>query len=793
MLRNTDRRAAGGLYQSPYQSRHDALAHSQTGYNFHLPENLYTNDHIESINPNAHSAWVPPNDRELIIRAKLKTGWSSRNSPITNNTSVSKIIPTHSANNSTSASDNSSNSSNNSSLISDLECLEIEQVLARAARIEQKEMNRVSNLYERWTCMNKPMGNGRTNCLICNSVFGTFECTPKICADCMMNVCSTCSIDTYPPEQPHSKTIIHLCKICSEYREFLKKSGAWFNKRLPSADPLLNNRGPQCLSNCSPLKRATEIQLSSKVFHGPDSFKITDESSSDIDEPTLNTLRNSTSNQTGFKKLQDYSDDDYNEPSTINACPSIETIDKQFETLEHTVPNVQIDIKNSIIHIEEPDSTIIKQPVVQSNSSIKISENLKAEFERETFHLPRRPIRQKVPLETTSLKKKSLTDLTNLSSPPFNIRSLEATTMTQKRRSSYKKGEMPDSMGSEPNLNLIKDQIAASRNLPSNSSKALGGRLSVTKASGNGIRSGTSMVNLATHNVNQSNNSLGSIQFTVEYIRSLLQLKIYLISATSLASKDSNGLSDPYIKLHLLPGIAKATKLRSKTVYKNLNPQFNEYLQYDGITLEDLDSKVLRLTVNDEDKFGYDFIGEYRLSLNMLLLDEVNKFDVVLEAKKELGDEEDLSFRGKINFALKYCKTACCLYVKINRCRQLLPMDNGKTSDPFVEICLLPVSSQKENKHRFKTTVKKRTLDPEYSEEFKFQNLDLKTLLSKTIEITVWDKDFGKNDYIGSVSLNQMQTGAELKHFFTMVKNTDIYHEQWHSLKDKEDFARTYV
>jgi len=33
--------------------------------------------------------------------------------------------------------------------------------------------------------------------------------------------------------------------------------------------------------------------------------------------------------------------------------------------------------------------------------------------------------------------------------------------------------------------------------------------------------------------------------------------------------------------------------------------------------------------------------------------------------------------------------------------------------------------------------------------EFQFSNIDLKSLLTKTIEIAVWDKDFGKNDFIG--------------------------------------------
>ena len=59
-----------------------------------------------------------------------------------------------------------------------------------------------------------------------------------------------------------------------------------------------------------------------------------------------------------------------------------------------------------------------------------------------------------------------------------------------------------------------------------------------------------------------SSSSLGYLRFNVEYISSLLQLKIYLISAASLPAKDSNGLSDPYVKIHLLPGIAKVNRAK---------------------------------------------------------------------------------------------------------------------------------------------------------------------------------------------------------------------------------------
>ena len=49
-----------------------------------------------------------------------------------------------------------------------------------------------------------------------------------------------------------------------------------------------------------------------------------------------------------------------------------------------------------------------------------------------------------------------------------------------------------------------------------------------------------------------------------------------------------------------------------------------------------MDAKTLRLTVLDEDKFGFDFIGEYRLPLKTLLRNELNEFYVALETKQEV-------------------------------------------------------------------------------------------------------------------------------------------------------------
>ncbi|KAI9515303.1 Double C2-like domain-containing protein alpha [Dissostichus eleginoides] len=60
-----------------------------------------------------------------------------------------------------------------------------------------------------------------------------------------------------------------------------------------------------------------------------------------------------------------------------------------------------------------------------------------------------------------------------------------------------------------------------------------------------------------------------------------------------LKPMDFNGLSDPYVKLHLLPGACKANKLKTRTIRNSLNPVWNETLTYSGITEEDMHRKTL--------------------------------------------------------------------------------------------------------------------------------------------------------------------------------------------------------
>ncbi|KAK1331458.1 hypothetical protein QTO34_009414 [Cnephaeus nilssonii] len=204
-----------------------------------------------------------------------------------------------------------------------------------------------------------------------------------------------------------------------------------------------------------------------------------------------------------------------------------------------------------------------------------------------------------------------------------------------------------------------------------------------------------------------------------------------------LKPMDHNGLADPYVKLHLLPGASKwephtggrararelvqvwswdlnpacrpdlslglvwrgqraqglkgarqANKLRTKTLRNTLNPTWNETLTYYGITDEDMIRKTLRISVCDEDKFRHnEFIGETRVPLKKLKPNHTKTFSICLEKQLPVDKTEDKSLeeRGRILISLKYSSQKQGLLVGIVRCAHLAAMDANGYSDPYVK------------------------------------------------------------------------------------------------------------
>ncbi|XP_018608535.1 rabphilin-3A-like isoform X2 [Scleropages formosus] len=301
--------------------------------------------------------------------------------------------------------------------------------------------------------------------------------------------------------------------------------------------------------------------------------------------------------------------------------------------------------------------------------------------------------------------------------------------------------------------------------------------------------------------------ALGSLEFSLLYEQENNSLHCCIMRAKGLKPMDSNGLADPYVKLHLLPGASKSTKLRTKTLRNTRNPVWNETLVYHGLTDEDMQRKTLRLSVCDEDKFGHnEFIGETRVALKKLKMNQRKNFNVCLERvvpmkrtgtagvargialyEEETGkDIGDLEERGRILISLMYNSQLSRLIVGVVRCVHLAAMDANGYSDPFVKICLKPDMGKKAKN---KTQIKKKTLNPEFNEEFSY-DIKHSELAKKTLDISVWDYDIGKcNDYIGGCQLGITAKGERLKHWYECLKNKDKKIEKWHTLLNENHVA----
>uniref|UniRef100_A0A7N6BM47 C2 domain-containing protein n=1 Tax=Anabas testudineus TaxID=64144 RepID=A0A7N6BM47_ANATE len=303
------------------------------------------------------------------------------------------------------------------------------------------------------------------------------------------------------------------------------------------------------------------------------------------------------------------------------------------------------------------------------------------------------------------------------------------------------------------------------------------------------------------------NTSLGTLEFDLLYEKATSSLHCTVLRAKGLKPMDFNGLADPYVKLHLLPGACKANKLKTKTVRNTLNPVWNETLTYCGITEEDMYRKTLRVSVCDEDKLTHnEFIGESRVALRRVKPDQTKHFNICLEhppplpsptamstalrgiscylREWETEQQRSLEERGRLLLCLQYLppRARGGLCVGVKRCAHLAAMDVNGYSDPYVKTYLKP-DIHKKSKH--KTAVIKKTLNPEFNEEF-FYEISFSELATKTLEVTVWDYDLGKsNDFIGGVSLGCHSQGETLQHWIDCLKNKGKKVERWHTLTNE--------
>uniref|UniRef100_A0A8R1DKY5 C2 domain-containing protein n=1 Tax=Caenorhabditis japonica TaxID=281687 RepID=A0A8R1DKY5_CAEJA len=142
---------------------------------------------------------------------------------------------------------------------------------------------------------------------------------------------------------------------------------------------------------------------------------------------------------------------------------------------------------------------------------------------------------------------------------------------------------------------------------------------------------------------------------------------------------DRNGMSDPYVKVFVLP--ERKQKFETRIIRNTLNPTYNETFQF-SISFNELHSKMLMLVVYDYDRLSKDDkMGQ--LSVPLDSIDFGITTDIVRPLQKPEKDDEKECRLGDICFSTRYRPATGTVTLTIMEARNLKKMDVGGSSGLF--------------------------------------------------------------------------------------------------------------
>ena len=104
---------------------------------------------------------------------------------------------------------------------------------------------------------------------------------------------------------------------------------------------------------------------------------------------------------------------------------------------------------------------------------------------------------------------------------------------------------------------------------------------------------------------------LGKLQYEIKYDFNTQTLVVKVIQAVDLPAMDMGGVSDPYVKVYLLPETKGQKKFETKVHRKTLNPFFNQTFEFKNLPYAETFDKTLMFSIFDYDRFSkHDQIGE---------------------------------------------------------------------------------------------------------------------------------------------------------------------------------------
>ena len=280
-------------------------------------------------------------------------------------------------------------------------------------------------------------------------------------------------------------------------------------------------------------------------------------------------------------------------------------------------------------------------------------------------------------------------------------------------------------------------------------------------------------------------------------------VRVSVLQARKLTAMDRGGTSDPYVKLSLTS--APQNHKRTHVVMKTLSPVWNEDFE---LASPNIWSDSLNISIFDKDIMQDDKIGVATISLAELACQphpipvdqerlgvRERQWHAVQDDRKQAAGEVELRVE-LVRIPPPEAARQFVVTVVIQRANALLAKDAGGTSDPYCVVQYL--------KHKHKTKVVKKMLNPTWSEssQFVIDTMGLRPI--HPLHISVYDYDLiGSDDLIGKATIDLESILAELIPTAGMTGTSAVaahdeeataatrrkLHTAWHDLY--EDTAKT--
>ena len=254
------------------------------------------------------------------------------------------------------------------------------------------------------------------------------------------------------------------------------------------------------------------------------------------------------------------------------------------------------------------------------------------------------------------------------------------------------------------------------------------------------------------------------------FISQSFTFNIKIFEANDVPSMDSNGKSDPYIKLYLL-GIKPKEKIgevKTKIRFKTLNPIWNDEFHF---PIKSIGTDVLHLSFKDYDTFGRDDkISSYDIYMKNVNIGEIRDEWVPFNSEKGVSKggivhiKYQLTAPGKIPYTPDEKHERRTLNIKILEAKEIKAMNINGFSDPFCQMYILG------DRIYLNTTVKKETLSPFWDENFSFlitdYSKDIFVLSLKNSNKLKSDEEIG----VANLEINKFEISKVYKKWIEVQK-----------------------